>query len=91
MGIISFTKDPDEVLDYTLNWAARLVADDVISTSTWIVPDGVTKNSDNKTDKIVTIWLSGGTLNASYSLVNRIVTTAGRTMDQTCKLKIKAR
>ena len=83
-------KDPDEVLDYQLDWTERL-DNDTISTSTWIVPDGITKNSDGKSDTATTIWLSGGVLNSSYVLTNRIVTTGGRTMDQSVKLKIKAK
>lgn len=38
-------KDPDEVLDYGLDWTARLVGD-TISTSQWIVPDGIVKGID---------------------------------------------
>ena len=81
-------KDPDEVLDYTVNWAARLAEGDTISTSTWIVPDGITKDSDSRGDSTTTIWLSGGTLSAEYSFVNRVVTAGGRTMDQTINITI---
>ena len=34
-------KDPDEVLDYCLDWSDRLGSSDTISTSTWIVPTGI--------------------------------------------------
>lgn len=83
-------KDPDEVLDYQINWTAR-VDDDTIATSTWIVDDGITQDSDTFSDSATTIWLSGGTVGELYSLVNRITTTGGRTMDQTVHIKIKAR
>lgn len=78
-------KDPDEVLDYVVRWAARL-AGDTIDTSTWVVPAGLTKDSDTKTGTTTTIWLSGGTAGQEYSLVNRVVTAGGRTMDQTITL-----
>lgn len=81
-------KDPDEVLDYQLDWMARL-AGDTIASSTWIVPNGITKNSDSKTETTTTIWLSGGTIGASLSITNRIETAGGRTMDQSVSLKIK--
>ena len=81
-------KDPDEVLDYQLDWMARL-AGDTIASSTWIVPNGITKNSDSKTETTTTIWLSGGTIGASLSITNRIETVGGRTMDQSVSLKIK--
>jgi hypothetical protein len=81
-------KDPDEVLDYQVNWSARL-GDDTISSSTWVIPSGITKDSDSYTDTVVTIWLSGGTDGATYDLVNRIVTAGDRTMDQTIRIVIK--
>ncbi len=83
-------KDPDEVLDYDIDWSARLLTD-TISTSTWIVPDGITKDSDSKTATTTTVWLSGGTLGDKYELTNRIVTTGGRTMDQSVDLKVKSK
>lgn len=81
-------KDPDEVLDYELDWSVRL-GTDTISTSTWIVPTGITKNSDTSDSTSATIWLSGGTAGESYTFTNRITTTGGRTMDESVKLKVK--
>lgn len=83
-------KDPDEVLDYQLDWSARL-AGDTIATSTWIVPANITKDSDSNTTTTTTIWLSGGTLGDLVEITNRITTAAGRTMDQSVRLKIKAK
>lgn len=83
-------KDPDEVLDYILDWADRL-GEDTIATSSWTVPTGINKDSDSSDDTTATIWLSGGDEGESYSFVNRVVTAAGRTMDQTVKLKVKTR
>lgn len=83
-------KDPDELLDYEIDWAARLV-DDTISGSTWIVPVGVDKASDASTDAATTIWLSGGTLGESYVLTNRVETTGGRIMDQSVQIKIRSK
>ena len=81
-------KDPNEVLDYVIDWSERL-GDDTITGSTWTVPTGITKDSDSSTDTATTIWLSGGTAGAQYVFTNRIVTAAGRTMDQSVKLKMK--
>ena len=82
------TKDPDDVLDYEVDWSAWLVAD-TISTSTWTLPAGITKNSDTNDTTTTTIWLSGGTAGTKYTLVNRIVTAGGRTKDQSVKLPVK--
>lgn len=84
------SKDPDEVLDYQLDWSGRL-GSDTIATSSWTVPAGITKNSDTNTATVTTIWLSSGTLNSSYELQNRVTTTGGRTMDQTVRIRIKAK
>lgn len=92
---ISFSKDPDEVLDFLLDWSARVTDGDTITTSQWIMPTatsgGIIKNSDTSTASTTTIWLSGGIDGTSYSIVNRVITAGGRTMDQTCYVKIKAR
>lgn len=81
-------KDPDEVLDYEIDWATHLGTDQ-ISTSAWIVPSGIVETSSSKTLTTTTIWLSGGTVGEAYQITNRIVTVDGRTMDWTVKLKIK--
>lgn len=84
-------KDPDEVLDYQINWSASLYGldgDDTITASTWIVPAGIAKNAESHNDDTTTIWLSGGTAGSTYEITNRITTAAGRVMDQTVLLKI---
>jgi hypothetical protein len=78
-------KDPAEVLDYSMDWKARL-ATDTISTSTWTVPSGITKNTDSFAATATTIWLSAGVLGKTYILTNTIVTAGGRTMDQSVAL-----
>jgi len=88
MATWTTAKDPDEVKDYAVDWTDRLAGDTIV-TSTWIVPDGITKDSDTNTTMNTTIWLSGGELGNTYEFVNRVVTAGGRTYDQTCKLKCK--
>jgi hypothetical protein len=75
-----YTKDPNAKLDYRIDWSAWLETDTIV-TSTWAVPDGLTKVSDSHTTTTSTVWLSGGTLEASYTVVNHIVTAAGREND----------
>lgn len=83
-------KDPDEVLDYQIDWLPRLI-DDTIASSSWTVPVGLTNVSSSFTDTRALVWLSGGTIGESYSILNRIVTAAGRTMDQTVTLTVAAK
>lgn len=84
------SKDPDEVVDYDLSWADLMTDDtDTISSSTWTVPAGITKDSQSNTTTVTKVWLSGGTANVTYTLLNRVVTAGGRTLDQSVKLKMK--
>lgn len=83
-------KDPNEVLDYDVDWTARLAGDTIVS-SDWTVPAEITEDSNSFSETVAKIWLSGGTISEQYELLNRIVTAGGRTMDQTVKLKIKAK
>ena len=77
-------KDPDSVLDYSIDWAAWL-GDDTIATSTWVISGSdasLVEDSSSNTDTASTIWLSGGNLKSVYTVTNRIVTDEGRTADR---------
>lgn len=85
-------KDPNDILDYEINWASRLAEEDTITMSIWTISgSGLTKQSDSFEDTNTTIWLVGGTLGIKYTMTNRVTTTDGRTMDQSVTLKIKER
>lgn len=81
-------KDPDEVLDYTIDWSARLDTGETITASTWVVPPGITKDSDTFASTATVIWLSGGTAGSTYALTNRITTSDSRTMDMSVQLPV---
>lgn len=85
---VSEPKDPDSVVDYQFDWSTWLGAD-TIATSTWIVPAGITLDSDTNTTTTTTAWLSGGTLNATYIVTNRITTVGGRTEDRSMIITIR--
>lgn len=85
-------KDPDEVIDYDLDWSRQLSRDaDTIATSAWTVPSGITQDDSENTDTLAKIWLSGGTNGESYLLINHITTAAGRVFERTVKLRVKSR
>ena len=89
------SKDPDEVLDYQLDWAdplnPRLEASEQLLTSVWTVAVGdVVINSSTFTPGgLSTVWLSGGTDNTKCELLNRVTTSKGRTYDETVALRIR--
>jgi hypothetical protein len=82
-----FEKVVDGVKDYYVDWSAWLDGDTIV-TSTWTVPDGITKDSDTNTGTRAEVWLSGGTLDTYYTLVNHITTAAGRHNDQPIVIRI---
>lgn len=84
------TKDPDDVLDYQIDWT-DLLDGDTIATSTWTVPSGITRDSDTFSGVLTTIWLSGGTDAQTYVLTNQVVTTGARTIDRSVSLTVKER
>lgn len=90
------TKDPDEILDYQIDWAdpddSRLEEGETIVSSTFSVEEGdvVIDNDDFVLTGLTTVWLSGGTLGTRCVILNRIVTSEGRTYDLSARLRIRS-
>ena len=82
-------KDPDAVLDYGLTWTPWLAPDETI-VSHEVLVDGVTLDSDNRSDDVVVAWLSGGTPGFA-SVTFRVTTNEGRTDDRTISLRVRER
>jgi hypothetical protein len=87
----SLVKDPDAVLDFGRDWSPWLATGEQITTSTWIVPDGITKDSESNDTTTATVWLSGGTAGETYEITNRITTNQGRTDDRTLRILVRER
>jgi hypothetical protein len=87
----TYIKDPDAVLDYGFDWSSWLATGETISTSTWTVPTGITKDSSSNSTTKTTVWLSGGTVGQTYEIVNRIVTSASRTDERTVTILVLQR
>ena len=77
----TFTKDPEAVLDYTIDWSSWLDSD-TISSSDWTVSDGLTESSSTNDTTSATIWLSGGSVGRTYRVTNTIITVGGRTEER---------
>lgn len=97
-----FTKDPSAVLDYRFDWAPLtngrpgatsdwLAEGETISSQTTTASDGLTVDSSSITDSStsVTAWLSGGTAGNTYTVTNRITTSASRTDERTVRIQVK--
>jgi hypothetical protein len=83
----SETKDPDETLDYPIDWADFL-GSDTISTSAWTAAAGITVSSESSTNTTTTAFFSGGTAGISYLVTNRITTAGGRSVDRSFLLRV---
>lgn len=90
-------KDPDAVLDYSVDWIEWLVDGDTIIDDSWVVPeipidgDGITLESHNHDTTSATAWISGGVVGEEYDVTCRIVTVNGRTDDRTFTLVVEER
>lgn len=85
-----FRKDPDATLEYVFDWSAWL-DEDTITTASVTADDGITVDSDSNTDSAVTVWLSGGTADASYGVLCQITTAGGRTDQRSMTVAVRER
>jgi len=85
-----FKKDPSAILDYSIDWSLWLDGD-TIQTSSWTVPQGLTKASETNNSTTATVWLSGGTVDQTYTVTNRITTANGRTDERSILIKVEDR
>ena len=86
------SKDPDEVLDYTHEWTARLAGDTITGTPTATVIGGnVVRDSTSTTNGIQTVWLSGGTEGTQCLIELQCSTTGGRTFQEVIELWVRER
>lgn len=97
------SKDPDEVLDYSLDWSRFLNAEETIASVSWFIdvdgvkldwPEGAVVNgiqniSTTKTDSIATIYLGMGTPNTTYKITCRIETSTSVITERVVRIKIR--
>lgn len=90
-GKASITKDPNAVLDYSLDLATWLtdVSDTLASLS--VTASGCTVDSSAISGTKCIAWVSGGVAGETASVTFRWTTSGGRTDDRTIYLKIKER
>ena len=87
----TFIKDPDAVLDYSVDWS-KWLAGDQIATSDWFVSDpALVAAGGSNTPTRATAWLSGGTAGQSYTVTNQITTSGGRTDERSFTIQVQER
>lgn len=90
-----FVKDPDEVLDYLVDWAAWLPDGDTIATATFVtdadedsgfvIQDGKTSHTTTS----ATVWVAGGTIGSTFTVVHHVTTAGGREGERNLAFQIK--
>ena len=81
-------KDPDSNVDYGCDWSNWLSGAETITTSVWVVPAGLTGGTEANTTAATSIFLTGGTIGTTYTLTNRVTTSAGRTDDRSMLIAV---
>jgi hypothetical protein len=82
-------KDPDETRAYAIDWSDHLGAA-TISTSTWTVEQGsVSVSTDTETTTVATVVLTGGTIGETAQLRNTMVSSAGETLKQSIRVRVR--
>ncbi len=83
-------KDPDALLDYTVDWSAWLASsNDFIVSANFSAQAGVEVVASLATSTLHTFWLSGGTVGIEYRITSRITTNGGRVNEQTYVVAIE--
>lgn len=86
-----FLKDPDDVLDYSFNWADWLTTNELIVSFEAIATPGITIDSTSNTTTVTTTWLSGGVAGSPYTVTHRIVTNQSRMVDRSMTIRVTSR
>jgi hypothetical protein len=96
-------KDPDEILDYSVDWS-RFLGTATISSVVWSVDNssgvktaitggatlnGIQNVSQTNTSTVATINLGLGTLNEEYKFYCRMTDSTGSIAERVIKLRIK--
>jgi hypothetical protein len=88
-------KDPEAVLDYSVDWGAEYLLGDLIADSQWSVePDesgGVSVIGSDFDASTSTVKARGGIRGRLYRLINDVVTQSGRNDRRSIMLRVENR
>ena len=88
-------KDPDAVLDYSIDWGAEYLCGDLLAESAWSVtpdePCGVLVVGSQFDATTGTVKAAGGVPGRIYRLVNEVITASGRTDSRSIMLRVEKR
>lgn len=84
------TKDPNDTLDYEVDFARWLPEADTVAGATVLIEGTVTEAQPvDLTATMVRVWLQGGAAGETATITVRATTAGARVKDFTFKLRIK--
>jgi hypothetical protein len=90
-----FLKDPDAILDYSVDWAAAIDGGVSISASSWAVhpdePGGVSVASASLEGSVALVRLAGGLPGHVYSVGNQVVLGDGSRDERSLTIRVENR
>lgn len=75
MALGTITKRAADILIYTADFSQWLASGDSVASCTWTIPTGLTQVTTSTSSTTATCKISGGTLNATYTITFAMVTT----------------
>ena len=88
-------KDPEAVLDYSIDWGAEYLDGDLLAGSAWTVTpddsDGVAVVGDDFSATIASVKAAGGKAGKLYRLVNQVTLGSGRIDSRSIILRVEKR
>jgi hypothetical protein len=88
-------KDPQAVLDYTIDWGALYLSDDQLAQSEWSAapdePGGVVIAGSDFDATTATVKASGGIGGHLYRLTNHVLLASGREDERSIVLRVEQR
>lgn len=90
-----YLKDPQAVLDYSVEWGAGYLDGQVVSRSVWSVapdePDGVRVATQAVSPTRTAVTLEGGVPGKVYRVTNRVTLSDERSDERTLVLRVEER
>ena len=88
-------KDPEALLDYSVDWGTEYLAGDLLEASNWsVLPNetgGVAIAGSRFDLLIATVEVSGGAPGKIYRLTNHVTTASGREDSRSIMLRVEKR
>ena len=88
-------KDPEALIDYSVDWGADYLTGDILTESSWTVSPaesgGVSIVSSRFDLKQSTVEVGGGQPGRIYRLTNHVVTAEGREDSRSIMLRVEKR